>query len=145
MGVQATGCAPLKKAIDEGTPYLETLKHPWPNPKTVAGGIADDFLFDGHTVLPAIRTTDGLALAVDDDAILSGEVLLASSEGLLVEPTCAVVIAALEQLAERARGQRVCCLLTGTGIKELPAIAERVPAPVRIAPSLDALGEVVGG
>jgi threonine synthase len=138
-GVQAAGCAPLKLAIERGTPFLDTLKNPWPNPKTIAGGIADDILFDGHTVLPAIRTTNGAAPVVTDDEIVAGELLLASAEGILCEPSCAVVIAALNQVAAVAPDARVCCVITGTGIKDLDAIRDHVATPVSIPCSLDAL------
>ncbi len=142
-GVQASGCAPLSKAIAQGTPFLETLKEPWPNPQTIAGGIADDIIFDGHTVLPAIRTTNGVAIDVDDEAIVAGQQRLAEAEGLLCEPTCAVVIAALEHLPDITPETRVCCVLTGTGIKDLQALAGRVAPPAKVAPSLDALRTAV--
>lgn len=144
-GIQASGCAPLTKAIRNHTPFLETLKDPWPDPKTVAGGIADDILFDGHTVLPAIRSTDGVAIDVDDEEILEGQRLLATREGLLCEPTCAVVIAALKHLPDVNERTRVCAILTGNGIKDLEGLRHRVPAPARIEPSLDALQAVVEG
>ncbi len=139
VGVQAAGCAPLPQTIDAGWSFTEHLEHPWPDPDTIAGGIADDILFDGHTALPAIRRTGGRALAVADDAIAAGLHRLASAEGLLCELTCAVVIAALPQLAEAARGQRVCCVLTGSGIKELPWLTAHAPEPPRIAPEIDAV------
>lgn len=142
-GVQAAGCAPLKKAVDEGTPFLETLEHPWPNPKTVAGGIADDILFDGHTVLPAVRKTDGMAVAVDDPEIIAAMHRLAAEEGVLCELTAAVVPAALEAVGKAAPGASVCALITGSGIKELPWLAENAPEPHRIPPSLDALEAVL--
>ncbi len=127
VGVQATGCAPLKKAIDEGTPFLETLEDPWPNPETVAGGIADDILFDGHTVLPAIRETGGAAIAVGDEAIVRAVHVLAEREGLLCELTSAVVFAALAQLPDTGGHTRVCALLTGAGIKDLQHHARHAP------------------
>ena len=140
-GVQAAGCAPLKTAIDGGIPYLETLKHPWPNPKTIAGGIADDILFDGHTALPAIRTTRGAAIAVEDSEIAAAQRMLAETEGLLCEPTAAVVIAALRHLPDADAQARVCCVVTGTGLKDLAALA---PPEVRtIEPSLAALEKVL--
>ncbi len=143
-GVQASGCAPLKKAIETEASFLETLEDPWPNPQTVAGGIADDILFDGHTALPAIRTTNGAAPAVDDDAIIRGGLTLASEEGLLCEPTAAVVIAGLEHLPDLTPDSTVCCLLTGNGVKDLDAIRPHVGEPVRIDPTLDALAREVG-
>lgn len=143
-GVQAAGCAPLKKAIENRTAFLDTLKDPWPNPRTIAGGIADDVLFDGHTVLPAIRTTDGAAIAVEEDEIVEGELILARTEGLLCEPTCAVVIAALKHLPDKGPQTRVCCVLTGAGVKDLDAIRPHVPEPARIGPSLDELARAIG-
>jgi threonine synthase len=144
-GAQASGCAPLVDAIRDRTPFLETLKRPWQNPKTVAGGIADDILFDGHTVLPAIRSTDGTAIAVDDEEILEGQRILATREGLLCEPTCAVVIAALKHLPEITERTRVCCVLTGSGTKDLDALRGRIPQPPRIEPSLEALRAAAEG
>jgi len=139
VGVQAAGCAPLVKAIDEGQSFLDTLKSPWPNPQTVAGGIADDILFDGHTALPAIRRTDGMAIDVTDDATIAAQSMLARKSGLFCELTSAVVFAALDALATQAEGDRVCCILTGSGIKELAQIAAKTPIPPVIPPDMDAL------
>ncbi|MBX7256955.1 MAG: threonine synthase [Candidatus Hydrogenedentes bacterium] len=138
-GVQASGCAPLKTAIEENQCFLDTLKTPWPNPKTVAGGIADDILFDGHTALPAIRTSNGVAVAVDDEAIIDAELALAGSEGILCDPCSAVTIAALSKLPDTTPDTRVCCVITGTGMKDLGVLQNRVAEPKTIEPSLDAL------
>jgi threonine synthase len=143
-GVQAAGCAPLRDAIDRGASFLDTLKRPWPNPKTIAGGIADDVLFDGHTVLPAIRTTRGAAIAVTDDAIIEGELTLASTEGILCEPSSAVVIAALSHLPDAGPDTSVCCIVTGSGIKDLDVLRDRVPVPALIPPRLAALRDALG-
>ena len=142
-GVQASGCAPLKRAIEHGESFLETLRHPWPDPKTVAGGIADDILFDGHTALPAIRETNGVVIAVDDEAIIESQQTLAREEGLLCELTSAVVIAALPFLPDADASSRVCCVVTGSGIKELAWLAGRVPEPSRIPPTMEALAACV--
>ena len=144
-GVQAAGCAPLKKAIEEDTAFLETLKHPWDDPHTIAGGIADDILFDGHTALPAIRQTAGAAIAVDDAAILDGLHCLAQTEGLLCEITSAAAIAALKHLPDTNRHTRVCCLVTGNGIKDVAYLARTAPETPLIQPSLVALKEQMRG
>ncbi|HUW62362.1 MAG TPA: threonine synthase [Candidatus Bathyarchaeia archaeon] len=144
-GVQATGCAPLKQAIESGASFLETLKHPWPNPKTIAGGIADDILFDGHTVLPAIRATGGAAIAVDDDATLEGLRQMAALEGLLCEPTSAVAMAALSRLPGAGAKTRVCCVITGSGAKDFSAAQAYAPVPLRIGPSLEELDRALAG
>jgi len=143
-GMQATGCAPFVKAVEEGTPFLETLQHPWPNPKTIAGGIADDIIFDGHAVLPAVRTTHGAAIAVDDPAIEEGARILARDEGLLCELTCAGVIAALGFLPDANTDTRVCCVVTGSGMKEMDYYRKQVPEPARIPPTLEAVAAAMG-
>ncbi len=144
-GVQATGCAPLKAAIESGARFLETLKNPWPNPKTIAGGIADDIIFDGHTVLPAIRTTGGAAIAVDDGDTLAALVRMAAEEGLLCEPTSAVAVAALTRLPDAGAKTRVCCVVTGSGTKDFSHVQSLAPAPLRIGPSLDELDRALAG
>ena len=140
VGVQASGCAPLTQAIDRHWSFQESLQHPWEHPETIAGGIADDILFDGHTVLPAIRTTNGAAFAVDDPAIRQGVTTLAHTEGLFCETTSAVVIAALETYAERFRGQQVCCIVTGNGMKDLAGgSSPEIAAPPHIPADMQAL------
>ena len=139
-GVQASGCAPLQQAMAENWSFLESRKHPWPEPKTIAGGIADDILFDGHTALPALRTTRGTALAVDDPEIEAGRDLLAREEGLLCELTSAVVIPALRKLPHAGKKARVCCLITGNGIKELAHLAGGAANTPLIAPDIEAVG-----
>jgi len=144
-GVQASGCAPLKQALEEGWSFEQSLEHPWPNPKTIAGGIADDILFDGHTALPAIRETNGTAIAVTDDEIIEAELRLAQSEGFLVEPSCAVVVAALKHLPGAGPDTRVCCVLTGTGIKDLPVLEGHVAVPRTVEGSIEAIRQAVEG
>ena len=145
VGVQAAGCAPLVKAIYEGQSFLDTLKSPWPNPQTIAGGIADDILFDGHTALSAIRRTEGMAIDVTDDAIIAAQSMLARKSGLFCELTSAVVFAALDTLATQAKGDRVCGILTGSGIKELAQIAAKTQVPPVIPPDMDALSNLLSG
>ncbi len=144
VGVQAAGCAPLKQAIDHGWSFQESLRHPWPNPETIAGGLADDILFDGHTALPAIRSTDGLALAVDDDAIVSAQQDLARMEGLLCEPSSAVAFAALAELSAIAAGARVAVIMTGSGLKDGRQLVSAVGEAPTVAPTMDAVAEAVG-
>lgn len=143
-GIQAAGCAPLQKAIKNGTSFLDSLKDPWPNPKTIAGGIADDILFDGHTALPAIRTTDGAAIAVDDSEIVAAEISLAQFEGILSDPCSACSIAALPHLPDANENTRVCCIITGTGIKDLAVLDGHLARPLDIEPTLEAVHAALG-
>jgi threonine synthase len=129
-GVQAAGCAPLVRAVDAGETPEQTVANRWLDPKTVATGIADDVLFDAHTAIPAIRETDGRAVAVSDEEILEAERLIAVTEGIFCEPTGSVSVAGLKQLLDQGEikgTERVCCLLTGGGMKDV-ASAKRILA-----------------
>ena len=71
--------------------------------------------------------------------------LLAESEGLFIEPSGAVSIAALGRLmadGRIARGQTVCCLLTGSGLKDPASVGDIAPPPV-IAADIEGLRRAV--
>jgi len=139
VGVQAQGCAPLVRALEEGLSPQQALSRVWEEPRTVAGGIADDVLFDSHRALAAIRESQGRALAVSDDRILEAMRLLASLEGLSAEPTGAVSVAGwlhLRESGELDPSRKICCLVTGAGFKDMAAARRVVPPPRKIEPLL---------
>ena len=132
VGVQAEGCAPLFRAISEGLDADRIMAEPWENPKTVAGGIADDILFDAHRALPAVRESGGEAIAVSDTEIMDAVSLLASREGIFAEPSGAVSLAGFMRLiaeGDKEKYNDACCLITGSGLKDMDA-ARRISAPV---------------
>jgi threonine synthase len=118
------------RAIETGETPEQTVANRWPDPKTVATGIADDIVFDAHTAIPAIGETDGQAIGVSDEEILEAERLIAVTEGVFCEPTGSVSVAGLKRLldsGELKATERVCCLLTGGGMKDV-ASAKRILA-----------------
>jgi threonine synthase len=124
VGVQAAGCAPFVEAIRRGCTPKEALARRWPRIDTIAGAIADDVVFDAHVALPAVRESGGTAVAVPDEATLAMEAALAADEGIFVEPAAATTLAAVKTLVGEGRirrEDRVVCLLTGTGLKDLGA------------------------
>ncbi len=136
VGVQAAGCAPIVEAIRLGRTAREALTCRWPTIDTVAGAIADDVVFDAHIALPAVRESHGTAVAVPDADSLAMERLLASTEGIFVEPASATTLAALKQLLDQGeitRQDRVCCVLTGLGFKDMTSARKLVP-PIETVP-----------
>ena len=115
---QSTGCAPLVEAVQQGSAdHLPIDRRP-----TVAGGIEVEAPPRGRLILAALRQSDGRAVAVEDAAILEHRRLLATLEGLDVEPTAAVPLAGLAALARDGVVQpdeTVVALLTGSGLKDL--------------------------
>ncbi|MBX3175723.1 MAG: pyridoxal-phosphate dependent enzyme [Candidatus Hydrogenedentes bacterium] len=143
-GVQAAGCQPLVQAIDAGWDFNTHLAHPWPHPDTIAGAIADDILFDGHTALPAIRETGGAAIAVTDAAMGAAQTQLAQTEGLFCEIASASAIAAPGALPGLDKNTRVCCIVSGSGLKELGGLAASADDVPRIPATPEALASVPG-
>ena len=129
---QATGCAPIARAFEEGAENVR----PWDDqPDTIATAIADPLLGyedDGTLTLRVVRDTGGVALAVTDDAIRDAIRCLAALEGVFAEPSGAVPVAALMALHNRGviqAGSRVVCLITGHGLKDPEAADQKAEIP----------------
>jgi threonine synthase len=136
VGVQAEGCAPFVEAIDRGLSWQEASTLRWPRIHTVCGAIADDVIFDAHIAVPAVVESGGTAIAVNDEETLDAEKLVAEKEGLFIEPSSATAIAGVRRLVERGRvdrRSRVCCLLTGTGLKDMGTAKRLVSIPEAIS------------
>lgn len=132
VGVQAEGCAPFVDAIRLGLSWKEASHRRWPEIRTVCGAIADDVIFDAHIAVPALVESGGVAIAVSDDETLEAERLIASTEGLFVEPSSATAVAALKKLVELGTidpKSRICCLATGSGFKDMGAAKALVSLP----------------
>ncbi|EFH82082.1 threonine synthase [Ktedonobacter racemifer] len=126
VAVQATGCAPIVQAWQEGKPDSQL----WPNSRTIAFGINVPKALGDFLVLEAVRNTDGCAIAISDEELLQAQSRLATTEGLFVCPEGAATLAAAEQL--RASGwikadERVVLLNTGTGLKYPDTVQVEVP------------------
>ncbi|HVN53412.1 MAG TPA: threonine synthase [Anaerolineaceae bacterium] len=118
VSVQATGCAPVVRAVEQGLERTE----PWENAKTIAAGLRVPTVFADRLVLRAIRESRGTALAVSDAEILTAQRELAREEGILVAPEGAATLAALHALCARnwiQAGERVVLFNTGSGLKYL--------------------------
>ncbi len=75
-----------------------------------------------YQALAALRATDGYAVAVDNDEALEAQRRASHSEGLFVELSAALTIAAARKLAHDGRlqaGDRVVLLITSGGLKDL--------------------------
>jgi threonine synthase len=108
VGFQAAGAAP----IVEGAPV--------PDPQTIATAIRIGNPASWSGATEARDESGGLIEAVSDDQILEAYRLIASLEGVFVEPASAAAIAGLIKLARegRARGGRAVAIMTGNGLKD---------------------------
>ena len=120
--VQPAHCAPLHAGFEAGA---EDFVPVTPRP-TLAEGASIAQPVRGRAVLAALRRSGGGTVAVSEAAIEAALMELARS-GLYVEPTCAMAAAALTDLTARGAirpEETTVVVLTGTGIKATPRIAE---------------------
>ena len=111
VGVQTRACAPLwalSNHGDVGTGMISIEK-------TVAEGICINNPIRSDVLLEFIEENNGLFVAVDENRILNGYKQL-SRIGFYVEPTSAVVYAALEQVVGKVP-EPIVLILTGSGLK----------------------------
>ncbi len=120
VAVQATGCAPIVKAWEEGKEHAGL----WKNAHTIAAGIRVPVAVGDFLILRAVRESDGFAIAVDDTVISSGLEEVARREGLLLCPEGAATYAAYKQSLEDGRispDDTVVLFNCATGLKyEMP-------------------------
>jgi threonine synthase len=128
VAVQSSGCAPIVKAFAGGADHSE----PWPAPRTVAFGLTVPKALGDFLVLRALYGTGGTAVAVDDEALLADQRLVARLEGSLISPEGAACVTAARQLRESgwlSEGDEVVLLNTGTGLKYPHTMPHAGPAP----------------
>ena len=116
IGAQAAGAAPFIA----GKPVAD--------PETIATAIriGNPQSWDG--ALAVISESKGRILAVEDAELLRVQYALASEEGVFCEPASAAGLAAALAEARAGRiaaGSTVVCTLTGNGMKDPDAVADR--------------------
>lgn len=124
VAVQATGCAPMVRAYENGWEHATR----WEDAATVASGIRVPQAVGDFLILRAVRDSSGFAIAVDDDAIMAAQVQCAQDDGVLLGPEGAATLAAYEQaLADgRVRKDEKALLFNcGTPLKyPMPAVSQ---------------------
>ena len=137
LGVQAAGAAPL------------VLGRAVTNPETVATAIRIGKPARGEQALQAAEESNGRIIAVSDGQILDMQKMLASLEGIWVEPASATGLAGLAQeIADgklNPKGKRIVAICTGHGLKDPEIITKDMQKPLSVPPKLEALEEVILG
>jgi len=136
LGFQAEGAAPI------------VLGHPVKNPHTIATAIKIGNPASWKQALAARDESGGLIDIVSDDEILAAYKLLASKEGVFVEPASAASVAGILKIAKRGyfKGQKagIVCILTGHGLKDPDRAIASVAKPVLLEPRIDLILKEIG-
>jgi threonine synthase len=133
VSVQAEGCDPIVRAFESGADTVV----PQHDTRTIAFGInVPSPVLGGPSLLRAVRSTEGTALAVNDADAMQALRACAAIEGLLCCPEGAMTIAAAAMLRERgwiADDDEVVLLNTGAGNKYPNALEVSLPVIERDA------------
>ena len=142
MARRALGCAPVATAFAAGSNDVIPVR-----PSGIAKSLAIGNPADGVFALEVARNTGGTIAAADDDEIVAGIRLLASTTGIFTETAGGVTIAVLKQLADQGQirpGETVVAYITGDGLKTIDAIAPELTT-VDIPADVDAVDAVLAG
>jgi threonine synthase len=119
--VQSSGCAPLVKAYTNKEPEV---KEPWKNAETIAAGLRVPQPYASYLVLRAIKETKGMAVAVDDEEIISSMKAFFKM-GIYACPEAASTLAASNKLASEGvldLNEETLLYLTGNAMKYFDVI-----------------------
>lgn len=135
MGFQAAGAAPI------------VLGHSVENPETIATAIRIGNPVSWKMAEAARDDSGGAIDSVTDQEILEAYKILAATEGVFAEPASAASVAGLVKLVAAGsipEGSRIVCTLTGHGLKDPSNAINVCPEPIRVAPDLDRVLDVMG-
>jgi threonine synthase len=135
FGFQAAGAAPL------------VLGHPVLHPDTIATAIRIGAPASWTSAIEARDASHGLIDSVTDEQILAAYRLLASTEGVFVEPASAASVAGLMATAADGRlpaGALVVCTVTGNGLKDPDTAMTFMTEPVVLPVAAEAVAEALG-
>ena len=119
--VQSAGCAPIVRAFHAGAEFAA----PWEEAETVAVGLRVPGAVGDFLILRALRESQGTAVAVPDDELVTGQLRMSRLEGTFACPEGGATLAALETLLDQgwiSPEERVVLFNTGTGLKYPDAI-----------------------
>src|SRR6266480_213988 len=116
--VQATGCAPIVRAFENG----DSTAAEFPHAHTCASGLRVPKAIGDFLILDILRQSNGGAVAIDDGEMVRVGREVGAKEGLFVCPEGAACFAALKLLRRDKRiasAERIVIFNTGSGIKYL--------------------------
>jgi threonine synthase len=114
--VQATGCAPMVRAFNEGKEFADH----WEKAFTVADGLRVPSAVGDFLILRSLRESNGTAVAISDEEMINGIKTVGRTQGLFISPEGGATYAAFIELLNSgwiARDEKVVLLNTGSGHK----------------------------
>ena len=144
MGYRAIGAAPQMWGFQAAGAAPIVQGEPVSHPETVATAIRIGNPASWAGAVAARVESGGLIEAVTDEQIMAAYDLLASKEGVFVEPASAAGVAGIIAHRDRLPDGPVVCTLTGHGLKDPEAATRSVESHVPIPPTGDAVAQALG-
>ncbi len=143
IAAQPAGSDAIVAALERGAASIT----PVPDAASVADSLVVQAPRNALLCLRQIRDSGGAGVRVSDEAIVGAIARLAAAAGVFAEPAAAAALAGLDAALEQGlvdRAERVVLLITGTGLKDVPAASRAVSRPDPIPPRLDAVVKQLG-
>jgi threonine synthase len=140
-GCQAQGCSPIITAYEGGTLNIRPVR-----PKTIAKSLAIGNPADGYYSLKIMAESGGSGAACTDEEVVEGIRLLAETEGIFAETAGGVTIAGLRRLIASGAvdpDELVVAFITGAGLKTQEAVADSLPEPLHVQPTMTSFEEAL--
>lgn len=122
LAVQAEGCSPVVECfLGKGEAYCA-------EPKTLADSIRVGKPRNWRKALKALNESNGAAVTVSDDEIVTAIELLGKHTGVFAEPAGSTAFAGLMRAAGEGiikKNERVVFLVTGSGLKDPESLKSR--------------------
>ena len=140
VAVQSNLSNAIVKAVNERGGKIEPVKA-----TTIADSISVDMPRDGLAAVKAVQESNGLAVEVSDKEILEAIKIVARATGIFGEPAGVTSYAGYKRLKEEGKiekKERVVCLITGNGLKDIDSSIKVAGEPFLIEPSLEGLKKI---
>lgn len=139
IGVQSSGSMALVHAWENNIPGQDMTPMP---AETIADSISAGLPRDRVKALRAVRDTNGVYVAVDDNAIVAAIPEIARLTGVFAEPAAAATFTGAQTAVQSGYIQpdeSVLLLLTGSGLKDVRRAQQSVSGGIRVQPNLSSV------
>ena len=123
VAIQASGCAPIPKAFEEG----KNISEAWKDAHTFASGLRVPKAYGDYLILDFVRRSGGTAIAISDEEMLASLLEWSRDEGIFLCPEGAAATAAYDKLLASGflkPSDEVVIFNTGTGLKYIDVISQ---------------------
>ncbi len=141
IGVQSNVSNPITRAFRDNKDSFDFIA-----PTTRADSISVGIPRNGLKALQYVRNSNGMMIDVSDDQIMESIVYMARLGGIFSEPAGAAGFAGIQKL--NAEGffkpdDKIVTIVTGSGLKDLGATADKLPSAYTVKKDKNAVIEIL--